>query len=75
MSGAPEGFSYVVRKNGDVEIEHHGRPATVLRGRAATGFLADVEAGDPQELMARVTGNYRHGNERTARNHPRNRRG
>ncbi|MEU9794955.1 hypothetical protein AB0E27_30905 [Streptomyces sparsogenes] len=31
-------------------------------------------AGDPQEVMARWTGDYRRGNERTARDHPRNRR-
>jgi len=73
MSGVPEGFAYRLRKNGDVEVTHHGRPAAVLRGRAAARFLADVESADPQELMARLTGNYRHGNERTARNHPRNR--
>ena len=73
MSGAPEGFTFRLRKNGDVEVLHHGRPAVVLRGTAATRFLTDVETDDPQELMARVTGNYRHGNERTARNHPRNR--
>ena len=73
MSGNPEGFSYRVRKNGDVELLHHGRPAGVLRGAVAVRFLADVEVEDPQELMARLTGNYRHGNERTARNHPRNR--
>lgn len=73
MSGIPEGFTYRLRKNGDVEVLHHGRPATVLRGAAAARFLVDVDDGDPQELMARVTGNYRHGNERTARNHPRNR--
>ena len=54
-------------------ITHHGRRATVLRGRAAADFLEDVEAGDPQELMARVTGQYKHGNERTAKQHPRNR--
>ncbi|AEV83039.1 hypothetical protein ACWT_2020 [Actinoplanes sp. SE50] len=73
MSGTPEGFTYRIRKNGDVEILHHGRPAGVLRGPVAARFLADVDTGDPQELMARVTGNYRHGNERAARNHPRNR--
>ncbi|MCY1143481.1 hypothetical protein OWR29_36245 [Actinoplanes sp. Pm04-4] len=73
MTGAPEGFTYRVRKNGDIELLHHGRPAGVLRGRAAARFLADVEQDDPQELMARLTGNYRHGNERVARNHPRNR--
>jgi hypothetical protein len=31
-----------------------------------------VAAGDPQLVMARWTGNYKRGNERTARDHPRN---
>lgn len=53
-------------------IYHHGRSATVLRSAKAARFLKDVETGDPQELMARLTGNYRRGNERTARRHPRN---
>ena len=75
MPGAPEGFTYRVRKNGDVELLHHARPAGVLRGAAATRFLTDVAGGDPQELMARITGNYKHGNERTAKQHPRNRPG
>jgi hypothetical protein len=68
---APEGFDYDVR-GGEVVITHHGRRATVLRGRAAARFLDDVEREDAQELMARVTGNYRRGNERTAKQHPRN---
>ncbi|KRF13932.1 hypothetical protein ASG90_14060 [Nocardioides sp. Soil797] len=74
MNNAPEGFDYTLRKDGTVVITHHGQVATLLRGRRATDFLDDVENGDDQELMARVTGNYRHGNERVARNHPRNRR-
>jgi hypothetical protein len=74
MTGAPEGFSYRRRKSGDIELLHHGRPAGVLRGAAAAKFLVDVDNGDPQELMARLTGNYKHGNERVARDHPRNRR-
>lgn len=69
----PNGFDYVVRGS-EVLITHHGAKATVLRGRRAVDFLQDVESDDPQELMARLTGNYRRGNERTARNHPRNRR-
>jgi hypothetical protein len=69
---APEGFAYEVR-GGEVVVSHHGRRATVLRGGTAARFLADVEDGDDaQELMARVTGNYRRGNERTGKNHPRN---
>jgi hypothetical protein len=73
MNRAPNGFSFVVREGGEVQISHHGRAATVLRGAAAARFLADVDARDPQELMARVTGNYRRGNERVGKNHPRNR--
>lgn len=69
---APSGFAYDVRGD-DVIITHHGRPAATLRGKRALAFLDDVLVEDPQELMARVTGNYRRGNERQARNHPRNR--
>jgi hypothetical protein len=69
---APEGFEYTVRADGTVLIRHHGRAATTLRGGRAAEFLAEVDGGDPQEVMARWTGNYRHGNERTAKRHPRN---
>ncbi|MEM7095971.1 MAG: hypothetical protein AAF567_23405 [Actinomycetota bacterium] len=74
--GAPNGFSWVRRKSGEVEIRHHGRHATTLRGRKAEDFLEDIEHvsdSDAQERMARLTGNYRRGNERDARNHRRNR--
>ena len=71
VANRPEGFTFDV-VGGDVVIAHHGRRATTLRGAAAAEFLADVDDDDPQELMARVTGNYKHGNERTAKNHPRN---
>jgi hypothetical protein len=70
---APSGFEYTVRSDGSIRITHHGRHATSLRGNRAAQFLAEVDA-DPQEVMARWTGNYKRGNERTARQHPRNRR-
>lgn len=60
----PSGFSYTVRKSGEVVITHHGRPAATLRGGKATSFLDKVQDGDPQQLMARITGNYKRGNER-----------
>lgn len=69
---APHGFDYRLRGE-DVVITHHGQPATTLRGARAAAFLGDVEGGDPQELMARLTGNHRRGNERQAKLHPRNR--
>lgn len=56
----------------DVVIRHHGITATVLRGARASEFLDQVARSDPQLLMARLTGDYRRGNERTARRHPRN---
>ena len=71
------GFRFRARRNGDVEILHHGRMASTLRGSDATDFLAEVEATDEshsQQLMARITGNYKRGNERLASQHPRNRR-
>lgn len=71
MTGRPEGFVYEQRGD-EIVIMHHGRRATTLRGTKAVAFLADLDRGDPQELMARLTGNYRRGNERMARRHPRN---
>jgi hypothetical protein len=49
-----------------VVIRHFGRLATVLRGRRAERFLAEAadEAADLQGRMARLTGHYKHGNER-----------
>ncbi|WP_018351474.1 hypothetical protein [Longispora albida] len=70
--GAPQGFDYTERADGSVVITHHGRSATVLRGGRAAEFLEEV-GDDPQLVMARWTGNYRRGNERMAKQHPRNR--
>ncbi len=70
------GFSYRQRKNGDLEVLHHGRVATTLRGREAAEFRDEIESAsseEAQQLMARVTGNYKRGNERLASQHPRNR--
>ncbi|CAL9407771.1 hypothetical protein [Streptomyces sp. enrichment culture] len=69
----PQGFAYTTGQDGTVQITHHGRPATTLRGARAARFLQEV-TGNPQLTMARWTGNYKRGNERTARNHPRNHR-
>lgn len=69
-------FKFTMRKNGEVDISREGRTVTILRGRAAATFLAKVEnasAHTAQQLMARVTGNYKRGNERLAKGHGRNR--
>ena len=69
----PSGFRFEHRDDGTVLIIHRGRHASTLRGARATEFLDEVAAGDPQLVMARWTGNYKRGNERTAKEHPRNR--
>ena len=71
------GFRYRSRKNGDVEVLHHGRVAATLRDHEAEEFLGDASdplAAGAQQLMARLTGNYKHGNERLASRHQRNQR-
>ena len=65
MLGSPSGFEHVASAS-RVEIRHHGRHVTTLRDAAAEKFLDDIVQRDPQHVMARVTGNYRHGNERSA---------
>jgi hypothetical protein len=71
------GFTFRLKKSGEVAVRHRGRLASTLRGTDAMDFITEVESGEfaeGQQLMARLTGNYKHGNERTASNHPRNRR-
>lgn len=70
------GFMYRVRKSREVEVFHLGRLASTLRGADAEDFKQEAEAAsgaEAQQLMARVTGNYKHGNERKASEHHRNR--
>ena len=74
-ASADLGFRVRQRKSGDLEILHHGRLAATLRGHDAAEFLQDMpdpSAAEAQQTMARLTGNYKHGNERLASNHPRN---
>jgi hypothetical protein len=71
------GFTWQQRREGEVQLLHRSRLATTLRAREAAGFLdemASCDAAAAQQLMARLTGNYRRGNERLAAQHPRNRR-
>ena len=77
MTAGGLGFSFQIGRDGEVAIYRQGRVVTTLRGRAALSFLADVDGAPEdaqQQAMARVTGNYKRGNERTAAEHPRNRR-
>jgi len=62
-------FSYRATKDGVVFIAWHGRTVVTLRGYKASAFLADVSGADDEQeqmAMARVTGNFKCGNERVA---------
>ena len=75
-ANADLGFHFEARQNGEVAIFHRHRLAVVLRGQAAQQFVVqanDLSDAALQQVMARVTGNYKRGNERTAADHPRNR--
>ena len=75
MSTQDLGFTYKETKAGDVIIYHHQKQATILRGARAQKMIIDLEASSfekQQQLMARLTGNYKRGNEKKAKSHPRN---
>jgi hypothetical protein len=62
-----EPFSFVARADGSILVRYRQAPVTILRGRAAQRFatrIASADAADAQQLMARVTGNFKRGNER-----------
>lgn len=72
MGVPPEGFSYRITSDGDVHVSHHGRVVTRLRGKSAEKVRRQLEqaAGAENEelriqhVLARITGQYKHGNER-----------
>lgn len=71
------GFRYRKSKNGDEVVTRSGKVVTTLRAADASDFLDETQGADEfsqQQLMARVTGNYKRGNEKMALLHPRNQR-
>lgn len=63
---ADDPFAYRITKSGEVHVSRAGRTVTVVRGAEASrleGRLGRDEVED-QQLLARVTGNYKRGNER-----------
>ena len=70
MDDGDLGFRWRARKNGEVEISREGRVVTLLAGTEAARFLAQAERateGEIQQRMARITGNYKRGNERSGK--------
>ncbi|GHG01736.1 hypothetical protein GCM10017783_12490 [Deinococcus piscis] len=60
-------FDYRQQKNGCVVVTWYGKPVTTLAGQEAQRFLTKIEGLDThaaQLVMARVTGNFKRGNEK-----------
>lgn len=60
-------FDWRVTKDGQLLVSRGGRVVTKIRGGAAAKLLGRLGAADDdevQQLLARATGNYKHGNER-----------
>jgi hypothetical protein len=62
-----EVFSYRAGGGDKVLISWHGKQVTILKGKEARRFLdriAPLSGKDAQLVMAKVTGNFKRGNER-----------
>ncbi len=60
-------FAYQVMKDGRVFVTWHGKHVKTLAGKDAAKFLARIDGltgVDAQLVMAKVTGNFKRGNER-----------
>ena len=67
LLGSP--FSYRALKNGSVLLEHHGRTVKTISGDEAERFLkriTDLAGLAVQLVLAKLTGNFKRGNERIA---------
>ncbi|WP_127793065.1 hypothetical protein [Agromyces sp. LHK192] len=61
-------FDYRVTGAGAVIVSRGGRPVMTVGGRDAARLVAALQQADDgrtQHLLARASGNYRRGNERT----------
>jgi hypothetical protein len=64
-------FRFTEIKNDRVTIVYRERPVTTLKGKLAIQFLARIDRADTieqQRIMAKVTGNFKRGNEHPIKN-------
>ena len=64
-------FDYRITKDKKVFISWHGKQVVILSGKRASAFVAAIGiAADDEEaqlIMAKVTGNFKRGNENLAK--------
>lgn len=69
LADAP--FAYRLVQDGTVRVSRGGRVVVVVGGVQAVRLRADLDKAysfeDEQQLLARVTGNYRRGNEKRSK--------
>jgi proteasome assembly chaperone (PAC2) family protein len=61
-------FGYKETKNNTVFLEYFGKQVKILKGKEAERFLNKINAAknekEKQLVMAKITGNFKRGNER-----------
>ncbi|MGE6753907.1 hypothetical protein ACQKFO_10685 [Rossellomorea sp. NPDC071047] len=64
-------FQYRINKDQSVFIEYEGKRVKILKGKEAEKFIKNVNAAVTdkavQLIMAKITGNFKRGNERKKR--------
>ncbi|MGF3104762.1 hypothetical protein [Rossellomorea sp. DUT-2] len=64
-------FQYRINKDQSVFIEYEGKRVKILKGKEAEKFIKNVNAAETdkavQLIMAKITGNFKRGNERKKR--------
>ncbi|QGQ97644.1 hypothetical protein EHS13_23515 [Paenibacillus psychroresistens] len=62
-----EVFTYEVTKDLKVFIYWKGKRITILSGKLSDKFISKIQLASPKEaqlIMAKATGNFKHGNEK-----------
>lgn len=64
-----EVFTYRLSKNNTVFISYKGKEIKIVKGKEAEKLVGRIEAANTdkevQLALAKITGNFKHGNERT----------
>jgi hypothetical protein len=62
-----EPFSYCITKDKKIMIYWQGKQVKILKGKESDKFIAGIETSEgieKQLIMAKVTGNFKRGNEK-----------
>ena len=68
-----EPFAYQIMKNGTVAINYKGKQIKVVKDKEAERLIKRIKAVENnilevQLLLAKITGNFKHGNEKLGKN-------